>query len=87
MLICTARLSRKKAALAVILAGLLLCAVLLFSGQPPEEGPEPLITNDLRAADLEAWYAEILEKYPVVERNLSRVDKDLILNNYLYYGY
>ena len=62
MLICTARLSRKKAALAVILAGLLLCAVLLFPGRPPEEGPEPLTTNDLRIAYLASYGWEVSEE-------------------------
>ena len=61
--------------------------IMFYSGDSETTYRDYLITNDLRAADLEAWYAEILEKYPVVERNLSRVDKDLILSNYLYYGY
>ena len=57
MLICTARLSRKKAALAVILAGLLLCGLILFLGRPVKEPPQPelLTTNDLRIAYLASY--------------------------------
>ena len=61
--------------------------IMFYSGDSETTYRDYLITNDLRAADLDAWYTEILEKYPVVERNLSRVDKDMILSNYLYYGY
>ena len=46
-----------------------------------------IITNDLKNADLTAWQEALLEKYPLTELNLSRVDRALVLGNYLYYGY
>lgn len=46
-----------------------------------------IITNDMKNADLTAWENAILEKYPLTELNLSRVDRGLVLANYLYYGY
>lgn len=46
-----------------------------------------IITNDMKNADLTAWQEAILEKYPLTELNLSRVDRTLVLGNYLYYGY
>ena len=48
---------------------------------------EYLITNDMVSADLSAWQKNILEQYPLTEVNLSRVDRGLVLSNYLYYGY
>ena len=48
---------------------------------------EYLITNDMLTADINAWQAALLEKYPLTEVNLSRVDRSLVLGNYLYYGY
>ena len=57
MLIWTARLTRKKAAAAVILAGALLCALILFLGRPLEEEvpPADLTTNEARIAYLGDW--------------------------------
>ena len=46
-----------------------------------------IVTNDLKNADLTAWQTALLEKYPLTEVNLSRVDRTLVLANYLYYGY
>ena len=46
-----------------------------------------LITTDMMNADLTAWQTDILNKYPLTEVNLSRVDRTLVLGNYLYYGY
>ena len=46
-----------------------------------------IITNDLKSEDLTAWQESLLEKYPLTEVNLSRVDRTLVLGNYLYYGY
>lgn len=48
---------------------------------------EYLITNDMVSADLSAWQKNIMEQYPLTEVNLSRVDRGLVLSNYLYYGY
>lgn len=48
---------------------------------------EYIITTDLRNADVIAWQESLLEKYPLTEVNLSRVDRTLVLGNYLYYGY
>ena len=57
MFIWTARLTRKKAAAAVILAGALLCALILFLGRSLEEEvpPADLITNEARIAYLGDW--------------------------------
>ena len=61
MLIWTARLSRKKAALAVIAAGALVIALLLFLGRSPgEEAAAPqLLTNEDRVAYLQSMGWEI----------------------------
>lgn len=66
MLIWTARLTRKKAAAAVILAGALLCALILFLGRPLEEEAPPadLTTNEARIAYLGDWGWEV-EPEPV----------------------
>ena len=48
---------------------------------------EHLITNDMMNADVAAWQEALMEKYPLTELNLSRVDRKLVLGNYLYYGY
>ena len=48
---------------------------------------EYLITNDMMNADVAAWQEALMEKYPLTELNLSRVDRKLVLGNYLYYGY
>ena len=48
---------------------------------------EYLINEDLLSADLAAWQQTLIEMYPLTEVNLSRVDRSLVLNNYLYYGY
>lgn len=57
MMIWTARLSRKKAAAAVILAGAALCALILWLGRPAEEEAEAmdLTTNEARIAYLMDW--------------------------------
>ena len=64
MLIWTARLSRKKAALAVILGGILLCALILFLGRPAEEAEkaELLTTNAQRVAYLASFGWEVVEE-------------------------
>ncbi len=61
MLIWTARLSRKKAALAVIAAGALAIALLFFLGRAPgEESAAPqLLTNEDRVAYLQSMGWEI----------------------------
>ena len=46
-----------------------------------------IITTDMKNADIAAWQEALLEKYPLTEKNLSRVDRTLVLGNYLYYGY
>ena len=46
-----------------------------------------LITNDMRSADLAAWEMEVLTANPLTVKNLSRVDRSLVLGNYIYYGY
>ena len=48
---------------------------------------EYLINEDLINADLAAWQQTLIEQYPLTEVNLSRVDRSLVLSNYLYYGY
>ena len=58
MLIWTARLSRKKAAFAVILGGLLIGALILFLGRPVAEDTEKagkLLTNEDRIAYLRSY--------------------------------
>ena len=64
MLIWTARLSRKKAALGVILGGILLCALILFLGRPVKEAEEPqlLATNTQRVAYLASYGWEVTEE-------------------------
>ena len=66
MLIWTARLTRKKAAAAVILAGAARCALILFLGRPAEEEVPPLdlTTNEARIAYLLDWGWEV-ETEPV----------------------
>ena len=61
MLIWTAHLSRKKAALAVIVAGALAIALLFFLGRAPgEEAAAPqLLTNEDRVAYLQSMGWEI----------------------------
>lgn len=61
MLIWTARLSRKKAALAVIAAGALVIALLLLLGRSPgkESNLSPLRTNEDRVAYLQSMGWEI----------------------------
>ena len=46
-----------------------------------------IITTDMKNADIAAWQEALLEKYPMTALNLSRVDRTLVLGNYLYYGY
>ena len=46
-----------------------------------------IITTDMKNADIAAWQEALLEQYPLTEVNLSRVDRTLVLGNYLYYGY
>ena len=57
MMIWTARLTRKKAAAAVILAGAAVCALILFLGRPAEEeqAPPDLGDNGARIAYLMDW--------------------------------
>lgn len=67
MLIWTARLSRKKAAFAVILGGLLIGALILFLGRPVAEDTEKagkLLTNEDRIAYLGSYGWEV-EAEPV----------------------
>ena len=64
MLIWTARLSRKKAALGVILGGILFCALILFLGRPVEEveKAELLSTNAQRIAYLASYGWEVAQE-------------------------
>ena len=62
MMIVTTRFSRKKAVLAVVLLGALLCGLILLLGREPAEAPQPLslLTNDDRLAFLSdcGWEAD-----------------------------
>lgn len=61
--------------------------IMLLDGFSDTTYREFIIKNDLLNATLTAWQEEILEKNPIAELNLSRVDRKLVLNSYLYYGY
>lgn len=61
--------------------------IMFLDGFSETSYREYLITNDMLSADVAAWQADLLEKYPLTEMNLSRVDRSLVLGNYLYYGY
>ena len=61
--------------------------VMYFSGYSDTTYRDYIITEDLRSADLDAWYTEVMDKYTIEDKNLSRVDRDLVLYSYLYYGY
>ena len=61
--------------------------VIFLDSFPETTYREYIITTDMRNADVTAWQESLLEKYPLTEMNLSRVDRTLVLGNYLYYGY
>lgn len=61
--------------------------IMLLDGFSDTTYREYLIEIDMMNADLTAWQTGLLEQYPLTEVNLSRVDRGLVLGNYLYYGY
>ena len=46
-----------------------------------------IIENDMITAALSAWEQEVLTLNALEEKNLSRIDRGLVLGNYIYYGY
>ena len=61
--------------------------IMFLDGFSDTSYREYLITNDMLDNDMNVWQTGLLEKYPLTEVNLSRVDRSLVLSNYLYYGY
>ena len=61
--------------------------IMYFSGYSDTTYRDYIITSDLRNADLQTWTNEVLSRNNVEDVNLSRVDRDLVLYNYFYYGY
>ena len=66
MKIWNVRLTKKRAAGAVVAAGLLLCGLIMYLGRPAEEPGEPALlnTNEDRVAYLLEWGWEV-EPEPV----------------------
>ena len=58
--------------------------IMYYSGDSDTTYRSYIINQDMLAADITAWQEELAEKYPIVDVNLSRVNRDLVLYNYFY---
>ena len=54
--------------------------VMYFCGDSDAVYRDYLIENDLRSADMDAWYAEIVNAMPQTEGDISYIRKDVVLS-------
>ena len=55
------------------------CHVMYYDGDSETTYRDFMITNDLKSADMQEWYTALLESVTVTDKNLKRIQTDLVL--------